>query len=161
MNISSRTPEGFPSHCAMCGVETRLEFSADAGDATCPNCGHLLWFTAELFKTYQHRMAGLLGVEAERITPEASFVDDLGADSLDTVELVMMFEEEFDIAVPEEDLLQIQTVADAIGLLEQQQKREELLSPTNKNELEDAAPWIIRIWRMIKQFFRRGNRTVE
>ncbi len=55
-----------------------------------------------------------LGVEAEKVTPEASFVEDLGADSLDTVELVMAFEEEFGIDIPDEDAEKLRTVGDAI-----------------------------------------------
>jgi acyl carrier protein len=58
-----------------------------------------------------------LGVEPEKVTPEASFVEDLGADSLDTVELVMAFEEEFGIEIPDEDAEQMQTVGDAIRYL--------------------------------------------
>ncbi|HAT38358.1 MAG TPA: acyl carrier protein [Gemmatimonadetes bacterium] len=58
-----------------------------------------------------------LGVEAEKVTDEASFVDDLGADSLDTVELVMAFEEEFGIDIPDEDAEQMRTVGDAIKYL--------------------------------------------
>lgn len=60
-----------------------------------------------------------LGVKAEEITPEASFVDDLGADSLDTVELVMALEEEFGIEIPDEDAEKIQTVGDAIKYIEE------------------------------------------
>jgi acyl carrier protein len=52
------------------------------------------------------------------VTPEASFIDDLGADSLDTVELVMALEEEFDIEIPDEDAEKMTTVADAIKYLE-------------------------------------------
>ncbi len=55
-----------------------------------------------------------LGVEADKVTPEASFVEDLGADSLDTVELVMAFEEEFGIDIPDEDAEQMRTVGDAV-----------------------------------------------
>lgn len=58
-----------------------------------------------------------LGVEPDKVIPEASFVDDLGADSLDTVELVMAFEEEFDIDIPDEDAEQMRTVADAISYI--------------------------------------------
>lgn len=58
-----------------------------------------------------------LGVEAEKVTDEASFVEDLGADSLDTVELVMAFEEEFGIDIPDEDAEQLRTVGDAIKYL--------------------------------------------
>jgi acyl carrier protein len=55
-----------------------------------------------------------LGVEPEKVTMEASFVEDLGADSLDTVELVMAFEEEFGIEIPDEDAEKLQTVGDAV-----------------------------------------------
>lgn len=58
-----------------------------------------------------------LGVDADQVTSDASFVDDLGADSLDTVELVMALEEEFDIEIPDEDAEKIATVKDAIGYL--------------------------------------------
>ncbi len=55
-----------------------------------------------------------LGVKAEQVTGNASFVDDLGADSLDTVELVMKLEEDFDIEIPDEDAEKIQTVQNAV-----------------------------------------------
>ncbi len=58
-----------------------------------------------------------LGVEGEKVTTEASFVEDLGADSLDTVELVMAFEEEFGIDIPDEDAEQMRTVGDAVKYL--------------------------------------------
>ncbi|HET7234411.1 MAG TPA: acyl carrier protein [Longimicrobium sp.] len=58
-----------------------------------------------------------LGVEAEKVTPEASFVEDLGADSLDTVELVMAFEEEFGMEIPDEEAEKLQTVGDAINYI--------------------------------------------
>ncbi|MBU0478531.1 acyl carrier protein [bacterium] len=59
-----------------------------------------------------------LGVKPEEVTNEASFVDDLGADSLDTVELVMALEEEFDIEIPDEDAEKIVTVADATNYID-------------------------------------------
>jgi acyl carrier protein len=58
-----------------------------------------------------------LGVDAEKVTPDASFVDDLGADSLDVVELVMAFEEEFGVEIPDEAAEKIGTVKDAIEFL--------------------------------------------
>jgi acyl carrier protein len=60
-----------------------------------------------------------LGVEPEKVTAEASFVEDLGADSLDTVELVMAFEEEFGIEIPDEDAEKIGTVKDAVSYIDQ------------------------------------------
>ena len=60
-----------------------------------------------------------LGVEEETVTPEASFVDDLGADSLDTVELVMALEEEFGLDIHDEDADKFKTVGDALNYLKQ------------------------------------------
>jgi len=63
-----------------------------------------------------------LGVDEAEVTPNASFVDDLGADSLDTVELVMAFEEAFEIEIPDEDAEKIRTVQDAITYIDQHAK---------------------------------------
>ncbi len=63
-------------------------------------------------------IADRLGVDPDEVTPEASFVEDLGADSLDTVELVMALEEEFGIEIPDEDAEKIQTVGDAIEYIQ-------------------------------------------
>lgn len=62
-------------------------------------------------------VAEQLGVDEDQVTPEASFMDDLGADSLDTVELVMALEEEFDIEISDEDAEKIQTVQNAIDYI--------------------------------------------
>ena len=59
-----------------------------------------------------------LGVDAEQVTPEANFVEDLGADSLDTVELIMAFEEEFGCEIPDEEAEKIQTVKDAVDYID-------------------------------------------
>lgn len=61
-----------------------------------------------------------LGVDEDIVTPDASFTEDLGADSLDTVELIMEFESEFDITIPDEDAENIATVGDAVSYLEEQ-----------------------------------------
>ena len=63
-----------------------------------------------------------LGVDEEEVTPDASFVDDLGADSLDTVELVMAFEEGFGIEIPDEDAEKIATVQNAVDYIEKHAK---------------------------------------
>jgi acyl carrier protein len=66
-------------------------------------------------------IAKQLGVNAAEITPESSFVEDLGADSLDTVELVMAFEEAFNIEIPDEDAEKIQKVKDAVEYITNKQ----------------------------------------
>lgn len=58
-----------------------------------------------------------LGVDAAKVTKDSSFIDDLGADSLDTVELVMAFEEEFDMEIPDEDAQKMRTISDVIDYL--------------------------------------------
>ncbi len=65
-----------------------------------------------------------LGVDVSEVTPEASFTNDLGADSLDTVELIMEFEKEFEISIPDEQAENIQTVGQAVAYLESQVKSE-------------------------------------
>ncbi len=64
-------------------------------------------------------IAEQLGVKPEEVTPTASFVDDLGADSLDTVELIMALEEEFNVEIPDEDAEKMKTVGDAIKYIEE------------------------------------------
>ena len=64
-------------------------------------------------------IAEQLGVKPEEVTPQASFIEDLGADSLDTVELVMALEEEFGIEIPDEDAEKMSTVVDAIKYIEE------------------------------------------
>ncbi|MEM9410866.1 MAG: acyl carrier protein [Planctomycetota bacterium] len=64
-------------------------------------------------------VAEQLGVEKEKIKPESNFVNDLGADSLDTVELVMELEEEFDISIPDDAAEKIQTVGEAVKHIEE------------------------------------------
>src|SRR5215212_10240373 len=66
-----------------------------------------------------------LGVNPEQVTPTASFIEDLGADSLDTVELVMAFEEEFSVEVPDEDAEKLQTVGDVIKYIDERAKQQQ------------------------------------
>ncbi|MGL5054218.1 MAG: acyl carrier protein [Fusobacteriaceae bacterium] len=63
-----------------------------------------------------------LGVDGEQVTLAANFVDDLGADSLDTVELIMAFEEEFDVEIPDTEAEKIKTVQDVVNYIESQKK---------------------------------------
>jgi len=66
-------------------------------------------------------VADQLGVDEDQVTEDASFIDDLGADSLDTVELIMAFEEEFDVEIPDEDAQKIKTVKDVMDYIESKQ----------------------------------------
>lgn len=67
-----------------------------------------------IFERVKEIIVDQLGVDEEEVTPEATFIDDLGADSLDIVELIMAFEEEFDMEIPDEDAEKIVTVGDAV-----------------------------------------------
>jgi acyl carrier protein len=73
---------------------------------------------ADVMTKVKEIIANKLGVDEAQITPEASFTNDLGADSLDTVELVMEFEKAFNLQIPDEDAEKISTVGDAIKYLE-------------------------------------------
>jgi acyl carrier protein len=72
---------------------------------------------ADLDEKVKEIIAKELGVERDKLTNEASFMEDLGADSLDTVELVMEFEKEFNIDIPDEDAEKLRTVGDALDYL--------------------------------------------
>ena len=71
----------------------------------------------DLEKRVKDLVVTQLGIEASKVTTDASFIDDLGADSLDTVELVMAFEEEFDLEIPDEDAQKMKTVANVVEYL--------------------------------------------
>ncbi|HXL02028.1 MAG TPA: acyl carrier protein [Candidatus Atribacteria bacterium] len=72
----------------------------------------------DIFSKVKEIVVEQLGVDEEDVTLDASFIDDLGADSLDIVELIMAFEEEFDIEIPDEDAEKITTVGEAIEYIE-------------------------------------------
>jgi acyl carrier protein len=76
-----------------------------------------LFMSSELEEKVKGIIVEQLGVDADKVVPEASFIDDLGADSLDTVELIMAIEEEFDTEIPEEEAASIATVKDAIDFV--------------------------------------------
>jgi len=109
MRISSRTPEGLPNRCPICGNEVCIEPSLPFGDAPCPHCGHLLWFIAANRQTQffipandaerrdrvMEIIAEQLGVSADELRVNSQLLNELGDDSLDMVELAMALEEEF------------------------------------------------------------------
>ena len=79
----------------------------------------------EIFERVQKVIVEQLGVDENAVTPEASFTDDFNADSLDLVELVMAFEQEFDVSISEEEAERVRTVADAVRLLTEKVQSEE------------------------------------
>jgi acyl carrier protein len=74
---------------------------------------------ADKFQKVQSLVVEQLGVDIDEATVDASFVDDLGADSLDLVELVMAFEEAFDMKIPDEDAEKIRTIGDAVSYIQE------------------------------------------
>jgi acyl carrier protein len=72
-----------------------------------------------IFEKVKERISDILGVESDDITMESSFVDDLGADSLDLVELIMALEEEFEIEIPDEEAEKIQSVSDVVEYIKE------------------------------------------
>ena len=119
MTVSSRTPEGFPSHCPVCGASISIEFSDPASDAPCPQCGCLLWFSTELVNSIINYSQDELGTTAYPITVDSQLaeLDGDSLDSLDLVELVMNLEDEYDIVISDNDYDQIQTIGDVVRLV--------------------------------------------
>ena len=119
MKVSARTPEGDPSMCPICEAKTNIEFSQNFGDATCPQCGCLLWRTFSHFSKFRDIVSEQLGVEKDSILSKKELTE-LGSDSLDTVELVMELEDEFAISIPDPDVEDIRTVGQFLKLIEEQ-----------------------------------------
>ena len=117
MTISTRTPEGFPHRCPVCGKTTNLEPAFPGGDSCCPSCGHLLWW-------FRNRFHGFIDDETFGL---ATTLSELGAESLETVELVMELEAEYGINIPEESAERFQTIADVIRYIQtaRREKNEE------------------------------------
>jgi acyl carrier protein len=107
MVISSRTPEGLPNRCPICGNSVRLESSLPFGDAPCPSCGHLLWFLTQHSETHffphekaqdiQERIITIisenLGIDKEILISNPSWAQEIGPD---VIKLVMELEEELE-----------------------------------------------------------------
>jgi acyl carrier protein len=136
MTIASRTPEGEPRECPLCGALILVEPSRTPGDAPCPHCGHLVWFLptstgircydankiSSLWERVREIVSEKLGINQGQLELSSSFLDDIGADSLDFVELVMDLEAEFDIAIPEADAEKMKTIADLLDYIERHRR---------------------------------------
>ena len=106
-SVSTRTPEGESNRCPVCRNRVQLFPSQPFGDAPCPNCGHLLWFinsksSGEILfpaaeevirKRFEELLDERFGDRRSEIFSRSRFIEDLGLDSLDVVELVMQLEE--------------------------------------------------------------------
>jgi acyl carrier protein len=108
MTISSRTPEGDPYLCPICGQPAALETS-DAGDTICPRCGQLLWQLRDC-------IADVTGMPADTIRLSDQ-LDESTSDSLETVELVMRFEDRFGISPSDEQYEHLQSVEEVLRWL--------------------------------------------
>jgi acyl carrier protein len=131
MAIPSRTPEKSPGRCPACGAALPLELPKRYGEAPCPQCGKRLWFSKQRDGVWFHdadragaireRVRALvawnLGIEPAAVKDSTSFMKDIGADTLDIVELVMELEEEFKITIPDAHAEQILTVGDLVDYL--------------------------------------------
>ncbi|MFO0898471.1 MAG: hypothetical protein U0836_13700 [Pirellulales bacterium] len=120
MSISSRTPEGTPGRCPLCGAELAVDYAAPAGDAVCPQCGCLVWEAEQRWLALRNRISELWGVSPELVTPDMRFSELFGkesGDSLDDVERVMVLEETFDLQIPDEEAAKLLTLGDALKYL--------------------------------------------
>lgn len=110
MTVSSRTPEGEPHHCAICGAVVVTEPSEPLGDSLCPRCGALLIRLRDSLRTK-------IGDAVDHLAADTSIAEEMGLDSLETVELVMEWEERFGVEFTDDDAEHIQTLGDAIRYL--------------------------------------------
>lgn len=110
MTIATRTPEGFPSRCRICGKASAIDYSSTGADAVCPTCGSLLSF-----------LSGRLAVPIDASTR----LEDLGIDSLELVDLVMQVEHGCNIALDDAAAEEIHTVADLLRYLSAREQQDD------------------------------------
>ncbi|MFO1091892.1 MAG: acyl carrier protein [Planctomycetaceae bacterium] len=113
MNVASRTPEGEPYLCPVCGAFAPLETS-DAGDSLCPQCGQLLW-------KLRDSLEAITLSPIQSIALSDSITEHL-ADSLEIIELVMQFEDQFGTSIPDDADERFRTIADVLRWLREQQQ---------------------------------------
>lgn len=108
MTIASRTPEGQPHQCPVCGEVAALEPSFPGGDACCPRCGQLLWWFRDHYDRFGFNSPKHVSLQLR--LEEA-------IDSLDLVELIMELEEALEITIPEDEVWRLGTVEDVVCYL--------------------------------------------
>lgn len=113
MTVSSRTPEGLPSHCSLCRAETCLEFFDPADDASCPKCGCLLWKSGQVLGFVRNSLSKTNSIPLREIDANSVF-ENLRNDSLDFIELLIELEDEFDVVVSDADDSEIRTAGDLV-----------------------------------------------
>lgn len=116
MTISTRTPEGFPSRCPICAAEFTVDFSDPGLDAVCPACGSHLELAQMIVDRFRRKIAEQLGVPEDQF-PDLLSIGELGADSLDLVEVVMELEEDFNDDLPIDEELRKRTIREALDAL--------------------------------------------
>jgi acyl carrier protein len=113
MTVSSRTPEGIPSRCPLCDARAPIEFSEPAGDATCPNCGCLIWRSADVLDFVRQSIARSNSIPLEDLQP-ATLFESYHGDSIDFIELVMELEDRYRLVIPDEDYANIRSIGDLV-----------------------------------------------
>jgi acyl carrier protein len=112
--ISSRTPEGSPHRCPVCGNYAALEPCYPGGDSVCPSCGQLLWWFRDQIGDHVRLNSAL---RADLVRLDSALKSELGADSIAVVEWIMELEEEFDVVLPDDFLDRVETIEDLIRLI--------------------------------------------
>ncbi len=128
MSSPTRAPEVVVNRCPLCGSDANIDAAQKHGDASCPKCSGPLWYSKDPAGARLYKLSAVtpikdqigqilkdnLGANPDSITYQTSFVEDIGADSLDIVQLVMALEERFGVTIPDEQAEKIHTVGDAI-----------------------------------------------
>ena len=123
MRIGAATSDGEFGNCPFCGAELQIAFSRPFGEAVCPRCGKLLWEESVLVDRLLQSIAQHLGMAANRLQTSQP-LRELGADSLDQVELIMELEEEFGLRIPDDEAAQMESLDDLLRWLRKRSGQE-------------------------------------
>lgn len=123
MSSSTRTPEGLPSRCPLCGAATAIEFSGPSDDANCSGCGCELRKAAKTSDVVDEVLGKRALEKQVKIRPETSLIE-IGADSLEFIEMVVELEEKFGVTIPEDVAERFSTVGDVVRYFYERQGRD-------------------------------------